>query len=330
MQKITLLFLLVFSLTPLLCQDDGHLSFLEPADTFHSTRFWACAGAGAAIYGGASIGLYQAWYKDYDLTGFHTFNDSREWENMDKMGHTFTAYTMSSLSFQGARWTGLNRRKSMWLAAGVGTLLQGTIEMMDGFSEKWGFSWYDIGANTLGVGLFVGQEMAWQEQRFVMKVSNTRPVYPNVFVHPVDGGEPVSVRQRADELYGTSFGETFIKDYNGQTIWLSANLQSFIPGEGPRWLPSWLNLAAGYGANNMFGGFDNQWEGANGESYVLDDGIFPRYRQFYLSLDVDLSRIPTHKRGLRFLLKAMNWIKIPSPTLEVNTLGGVKFRALYW
>ena len=330
MQKTAYILFLLLPFTTLFAQEVQRRAFLEPADTLSPGRFWACAGTGAAIYAGASVGLYQAWYKDYDLTGFHTFNDLGEWENMDKAGHFFTAYIESNLSFQGARWTGLDRRRSTYLAAGVGMLLQGTIEVMDGFSEKWGFSWYDIGFNTMGVSLFVGQELAWKEQRLLMKVSSTRPSYPSLLVYPVGGGEPMNVQQRVEELYGTTYGESFIKDYNGQAIWLSANLKSFLHDEGPSWLPSWLNLAVGYGAQNMLGGFNNEWEGPNGEMYILDRQAFPRYRQFYLSLDADLSRIPTQKRGLRFLLGALNWIKIPAPVLEVNTLGKVKFRPLYW
>ena len=81
-----------------------------------------------------------------------------EWNDVDKFGHTFTAYFETSWCFNGARWTGLDRRKSLWLAAGLGTLFQATIEVFDGFSEKWGFSVADIGFNTAGVAAFVGQE----------------------------------------------------------------------------------------------------------------------------------------------------------------------------
>ena len=47
-----------------------------------------------------------------------------------------------------------------------------------------------------------------------------------------------------------------LKDYNGQTYWLSANLKSFFPGSN---IPPWLNVAIGYGADGMFGGFENKW-----------------------------------------------------------------------
>ncbi len=34
----------------------------------------------------------QAWYAGYTRTAFHTFNDGDEWFQMDKVGHTFSAY----------------------------------------------------------------------------------------------------------------------------------------------------------------------------------------------------------------------------------------------
>ncbi len=304
--------------------------FLEPADTLDRARFYTCVATGTAIYAGASYGLYHLWYKNHELTGFHTFDDLGEWNDMDKIGHTVTAYNECVLAYYGARWTGLERNNSIALAAGVGTLLQGTIEVMDGFSAKWGFSWADMAFNTLGVGLFVGQEAAWREQRISLKLSNTPPDYPDFPVYPDGGGPSMLLSERARELYGSSYSEAFLKDYNGMTLWASFNLASFSGQHKPQWLPRWLNLAVGYGAENMFGGFENTWEGENETTYTLDEKAFPRYRQIYFSFDVDLRRIPTRKRGLRLLLGALNWIKIPSPTLEVNTNGGVRFHPVYW
>lgn len=312
-------------------QETERLPFLEPADTFHNTRFWTCAIAGTAIYTGFSIALYETWYKDYELTGFHTFNDWGEWRDMDKMGHLFTAAMESRLSFGGALWTGMDRRKAMWTGAAVGTLLQTTIEVMDGFSAKWGFSWGDVAFNTLGTGIFVAQELLWQEQRITMKVSNTRPNYSSSPVASLEGTAFSSPRQRAQELFGEGFFETFLKDYNGMTIWASVNISTFLPvHKRDHGLPKWLNVAVGYGANGLYGGYGNTWTDDNGESFNLSPSDFPRYNQFYLSLDIDLSRIPTQNRFLKSLLNAIHWIKIPAPTLEWDTRGGMKGHWLYW
>lgn len=325
------LYVLALLFVPFLAwgQPSSSRPFFEPADSLDKTRFWVAAGGGAALYSASAIGLWQIWYKDYDLTGFHTFNDIGEWEQMDKIGHSFTTYLESSLIYQGARWTGLGPRPALWTGIGAAMLLQSTIEVMDGFSAKWGFSWSDMGANALGAGLFAGQELLWGEQRLVMKVSNSRPAYPVTPVFsPTGGGPSITPRERAYELFGVSFAEAFLKDYNGMTLWLSVNPSAFL-GTGASF-PRWLNLAVGYGAENMYSGIPGGWTDDNGLEFRVDPILFPRYRQFYLSLDIDLTRIRTRSRLLRTVFASFNWIKIPAPALEVNTRGGVIFRPFYW
>ena len=88
-------------------------------------------------------------------------------------------------------------------------------------------------------------------------------------------------KQNPDKL-GNRLLEEVLKDYNGQTYWLSANLHSFFKDSK---IPKWLNVAVGYGGEGMLSGMkyiDNQ---------LL---IVNRYRQFYLSLDVDLATIKTN------------------------------------
>lgn len=320
-----LLFLALFGQA----QAQDRLPFLQPADTLNKVRFWATAGTGAVIYSGVSIGLYEAWYKNYELTGFRTFDDYGEWENIDKMGHAFTAYLETRLAYNGARWTGMNRKAALWTGAGIGLFLQSTVEVMDGFSAKWGFSWSDTGFNLLGIGVFVGQELLWQEQRIYFKVSSTRPSYSNAPIASTNGKGFSSTQIRADDLYGTSFAETFLKDYNGQTNWVSFNIYSFLKDREKSNFPKWLNIAVGYGAENLFGGYGNTWT-EDEFTYALPEDQYPRYRQYYLSLDIDLSRIETKSRFWNTLLDTINFIKIPAPTLEYNSLGDFKFHAIYW
>ncbi|WP_170110340.1 DUF2279 domain-containing protein [Flavilitoribacter nigricans] len=313
-----------------MAQEDAPPSFLAPADTFHKGRFWSAAGAGSLIYGGFAYGLYQSWYKDYELTGFHTFDDLREWQQMDKAGHIFTTHFESNLLYSGARWAGVPPKTARWTAVGAALWLQTTVEVMDGFSEKWGFSWSDMAANLAGAGLFVGQEYLWQEQRILLKVSSDiGKQYPEEILTTADGMHTTTLAERAASLYGSSFGERFIKDYNAQTIWASVNIRSFA-GPANNW-PAWLNVAFGYGSENMFGGFDNKWtDSDSGGLFRLSTADYPRYRQYYLSLDVDLSRIKTKSRLLRTFLRCINYVKIPAPALEINGLGQVKGHWLHW
>ncbi len=312
----------------LYAQDREKLPFLQPADTFNNGRFWGSAATGAAIYTGVVIGLNEVWYANFERSGFHFFNDTGEWEDMDKMGHFHTAYFEANWVYSGARWTGLGERKSVWLGVALASLFQGTIETLDGFSEKWGFSIPDIAYNTAGVSLFAAQQLTWHEQRILMKVSSYHKPYPNDIITSVDGFNMSSLRNRASDLYGDSYATKFFKDYNAMTIWLSANPRSFIKKKDSK-IPKWLNVAVGYGAENMFGGFRNEWTEEDA-FYVLNENDYPRYRQFYLSLDIDLTRIKTKSRFLKTFFRIANVIKIPAPTLEVNTLGKVRFHPIFF
>ena len=300
------------------------LSFFQPSPNYNKTRFNSALAFSTVTYAGFSYGLYQAWYKDFDQSSFHFFDDWGEWNNMDKAGHVYTAYFQGVLCYKGAKWTGLSDRDAILTGAICGGLFQTTIEVMDGFSTEWGFSITDFGANILGIGAFAWQQSHWKEQRFLFKESSTGMARPDVLVTSVDGNSSMSLRQRGDDLFGSGLAERYLKDYNNQTYWISANLHSLLP-KGNSW-PSWLNVAFGYGSENLYGGFTNQWE-SDGAFYDINDE-YPRYRQYYLSLDVDLSKIRTDNHFFKSVLSVLNIIKVPAPALEVTSTGEVVFHFL--
>ncbi len=294
-------------------------------DSFRKGRFWTVAGAGAVIYGLTVVGLNEAWYKGFDRTSFHFFDDWREWQNMDKMGHAFTAYFETELSYRGARWTGMNRRTATWTAAGLGLLYQTTVEMLDAYSTRWGFSVYDMAYNIAGVALFAGQELGWHEQRIRMKISATRRSYSMDPIASIDGTRFSSLEHRADDLFGQSFLERYLKDYNAQTIWISANPSSFWPQST---IPAWLNVAVGYGGENLFGGYANTWTEGDAR-FQLSPVDHRRYKQFYLSPDIDFSRIPSRSKWVRTAFRILNIFKIPAPALEIDSRGKVIWHWLH-
>lgn len=306
------------------------LSFWEPADTFQQKRFWYLAGGSSIAYTGATVGLYHIWYKDYDLGEFRIFDDWGQWEHVDKAGHAVTAYAESYLAFKGARWAGIDHDKAVWIGAGVSTLLQTTVEVMDGFSQRWGFSVPDVISNTAGTVLFTAQQLTWNEQRLLLKVSNSRPRYPtDPIAASGEGTGMASARDAAYDLYGRNYLEAFVKDYNGMTVWASVNPNAFLgkwKDQSP--LPDWLNLAFGYGAEHVYGAYGNGWTAPDGQKYALNR--YPRTRQFYLSLDIDTARIPTDNRFLKTVFSVIRFIKIPAPTMEWRSDGTTRFHAVYW
>ncbi|MCY7411203.1 MAG: YfiM family protein [Chitinophagales bacterium] len=288
--------------------------FLTPADTFNKNKTLLVASSWATIYTASVIGLSTVWYNDYEKTSFHFFNDNGEWLQMDKAGHVYSAYFQSIYTTTALQWAGVSEKKSAIYGAATGFIFQTTLEIFDGFSVEWGASPGDILANAVGSGISLSQFLLWNEQRIQIKFSAHNVSYTD------------DLQSRTDDLFGTSFTENILKDYNGQTYWLSVNPSYFIQKENSKF-PKWLNIAAGYGAEGMLAGFNNVWE-ENGEA--VDRSDVQRARQFYLSPDIDFTRIKTRSATLKTLFSLMNIVKIPAPALEMNSKGVVKFHALYF
>ncbi len=302
--------------------------FLTRKDTVSPTRCWLFAGGSSALFSGAIIGLNSLWYSKFDRVPFQLYNDWGEWEHMDKVSHVYNAYYQSKFIYDGYRWAGVTNRHAVLAAFLTSTAYQGTFEILDGQSKKWGFSIPDILANEVGSTIFAVQQYIWEEQRIHIKLSNSFPTYSEQQLSSIDGLSSTTYLAQGNAQFGKGYFERFFKDYNGIAIWASVNPASFCKNK-PVWLPNWLNLAVGYSAENMFGGYSNTFE-KNGATFVVPTSTFPRYRQYFLSFDIDLSRIKVKNKLLRTLLSGINIIKIPSPTLEINSLGRVKFHPIYF
>ena len=287
---------------------------LETHGQGNKGRQLAMTGMHVGLYAGSLLLLNEAWYKDYPRGKFQTFNDWPEWNQVDKVGHAWSAYQLSRASYSGWKWAGVPDNKSVWLAGGSGFAFLTVIEILDGFSEEWGWSWGDFGANLVGSGLFIGQHLGWKEERISYKFS----------FHKMTYGDP-QLNQRSDELFGSSLPERMLKDYNGQAYWLSANLRSFFKQSS---LPPWLNISIGYGASGMFGGTENIWEGATPGQTISRTDI-PRLRQWYLAPDIDFTRIRTRSKLLRSVFYAMNAFKMPAPTLVLSN-GKLRVHGFYF
>lgn len=254
-------------------------------------------------------GLYQLWYKDYPQSKFHFINDNKQWLQMDKYGHAFSAYTLSETAFETCKSIGFSENKSLIYGGLMGLVFQTPIEVFDGFSAEWGASTGDLAANTLGWGLFFAQQKIWNAQRIRLKWSYANsgfaPLRPNVL--------------------GSNFSEKILKDYNGQTYWLTANIYSFFPKSR---VPKWLNVAVGFGAQGMIGGSSNLVLDKQTGTVLLDYSHMQRFRTYDLSLDFDLSKIKTNNRLLKGIFRYVNWIKMPFPSLQYSKPNGFGFRPL--
>lgn len=288
------------------------LNILTPQQK--KTRTWLVTGANVVGYGGVMTAFAAAWYTNYTKAKFHSFNDSKEWLQMDKLGHVYGTWTETYANIELWKWAGMERKKRIWISGLTSLAFQTSIEYLDGRSAEWGWSWADFGCNILGSGAFIAQELAWDEQRIKLKWSAHRKNYKDA-----------ALNRRSDELFGKSTPERFLKDYNGQTYWASVNIKTIFPKSK---LPGWLSVAVGYGAEGMFGGTENIANDENG-TIIFDRRDIKRYRQWYLSPDIDWSKIKTNKKGLRFLFTVLNAFKFPAPSIELSN-GKLRLNAIHF
>lgn len=253
---------------------------------------------GTVAYGATLIGLNRLWYADSESQPFQFFNDNAEWKQVDKLGHFFSSFYFSYGTSRALRWCNVQPKKSDLVGSLVGFGIMLPIEILDGFSEAYGASSGDLLANAAGAAFFLGQSRLWNDPRIYPKFSFHRTRYAAL---------------RPDVL-GNDLTSEILKDYNGETFWLSADVDKFIK------FPRWLNLAVGYGAEGMIYARDHQ---------NIQAGYSEPYRQYYLSIDVDLRAIKSHSKTLNTLLFIANMIKLPAPTVEFSSKG-VKFHALYF
>jgi uncharacterized protein YfiM (DUF2279 family) len=241
--------------------------------------------------------LNHVWYKDTERQSFRFFNDNAEWKQVDKVGHFFASFHLSRLASGALRSCNVEERKSDLYGALSGFLLTVPIEVFDAYSDGYGASVGDVVADAAGPVFFAGQKMLWNEVR----------LYPKFSFHQTD------YAPLRPSLLGDSPLSEIVKDYNGQTYWLSVDMDKFIS------FPRWVNIAVGYGANDMIYARDGQNRAAG----------FDPYRQYYLAIDFDLTSIRTRSKFVKTLIDVVSTVRLPGPAVEFSSRGS-KFRPFYF
>lgn len=241
-------------------------------------------------YGVTLAGLNHLWYKDAERQSFRFFDDNAEWKQVDKLGHFYSSFYFSYASAKALRWCNVPPKRSDLIGALTGFAVLVPIEVMDGFSDAYGASTGDLIANAAGAAFYLGQTRLWNEVRIYPKFSFHRTNYAHL---------------RPGTL-GDNLASELLKDYNGQTYWLSVDMDKFMR------FPKWLNIAVGYGAQGMVYARDHQ---------NIEQGFGDPYRQYYLSIDFDVTAIRTRSKVVSTLLFLVNMIKLPSPALEFSRHG---------
>jgi len=258
---------------------------------------------GTVAFGSMSlIALNEMWYKDYPRSSFHFFNDGKEWLQMDKVGHAFSAYQLNEFFFNQYQRTGYDAKRSIRNATISSLSYMTTIELLDGFSKQWGFSPWDMTANLSGSFLHLIQQEKWNEQKIKMKFSYHETPFS---------------KYNTSQL-GDNFQQRVFKDYNGQTYWLSFN--STLLFNKNNTFRDVVSLSIGYSATEM--------THAKTNNFIVNN--FQRHREFLFSFDADLNRVKWKRKGLKKVMRIFNVIKVPLPTMKIRENGKISFHLFYF
>lgn len=284
----------------------GQQSFWEDSDSLSKKRVIGITATAGSIWSGTMIGLSQVWYKDVEKTKWHPFNDCQNWLQMDKAGHFYTANKIANLTGNMYRWAGASNNQQAWIGFGYSLGYQMTLEMLDAYSAEWGFSWCDAGANLVGSASYLGQQLLWKEQKITPKFSYSHSPYAAL----------------RPEILGVSFPERLLKDYNGQTYWLSVSLGSFLKESK---IPEWLCFSVGYSVDAKLIGDNEYFEySSNNQLIQLHSS-----RQYLFSFDIDFSKLPIKRPWLKVIVNQLNYLKIPFPALHLQN-GNLSAKGFYF
>lgn len=303
--RFTALLVFACAFIPAHAQDD-HAAVVDSAKssnddgtrTLNRKRLTGLVAGSTVAYGIALYGLNELWYSHNPRQSFSFFNDNAEWKQVDKVGHFYSTFYISYAADYALRWSGVKDRKAALIGSLVGFGVMLPIEIMDGYSAAYGASVGDLAANAAGAALYLGQTLAWNELR----------IYPKFSFHRTDYA-PMRPNVLGDNLVSEIF-----KDYNGQTYWLSFDMDKFMR------FPKWLNLSVGYGAEGMVYARDDQ---------NIERQIGTPYRQYYLGIDVDLRAIRTRSRFLKGVIEVVSLIRLPAPAIQFSGKG-VRAYAFYF
>ena len=249
---------------------------------------------GIVLTGSITYLKYQ-WYNDKERVPFHFYNDFKGWNQVDKLGHFYISYLESNVGYSLLKKFNFSEKKALYYGGFQGLILETPIEFFDAYHEGWGFSLSDMLANSFGSLFFIAQQKLFNEQLIRPKLSFSRSVYA----------------QNANGLLGkNNLLSEFVYDYNGYTYWFSFSPKRIFKINS---IPEWINLSFGYGSNGMLGEFENR---KTYRGKILP--VYKRYRQYYLSLDINLSKIKTNSRPLKKIFDVLSYLKIPLPTLEFS------------
>ena len=243
-----------------------------------------------AVFVGGNAALYsyfkRAWWSGERSDGFFFRSDWDEnFRDQDKMGHLFGGYHLARFGDALLRGACISRGHATAWSAAYAAAFQLQIEIWDGMYEKYGFSYPDLLANSVGTGIAVLHAVRPETRAIKPTISYSR----------------TAAMRNADNIPGELRPSL---DYSGQTYWLSADVEALLPPAAKTYWPSFLRVSAGHS---------------------ITDWIDPRTgaslrakRRILLTVDFDAEKLPGENRVWKTIKRQLGYIHLPSPALQLS------------
>ena len=271
----------------------------EPAHCGHTASEVRLRRAGvAAVFVGGNALLYNymenAWWTGERSDGFFFNADwDEDFRDQDKFGHALGGYHLARFGAAFLRSACMSKPAATAWSAVYAAAFQLQIEIFDARFEKYGFSYPDLLANTVGTALAVLHETH----------PKTRAIKPTISYAPT-----AALRNR-DNIPGELRPSL---DYSGQTYWLSADVNAMLPAAAKSYWPSFVRVSAGHSITDWI----DPLTGAN----------IRAKRKILLTLDFDAEKLPGENRIWKTIKRQLSYIHLPSPALQISP----DFRVIGW
>lgn len=267
-----------------------------------TTKILLLSGGTVASVSGFFVYLNNVWWAGQS-SKFH-FDDGYDLKyakNLDKVGHFYMGKVGADLASEGLVQWGLSKKNAQLLGmlGSIGGSL--FVEIKDGYSPNWGFSWGDIAAGTAG-SLY----SFFQTKSKLLNATDVKFSYYKRYNYYF-------------EVAG--YKSTFIDDYINQTYWLSFSPAKYqqLRGKKVAGWPKWLGVSVGFGVdetlNDYYTGFNYPQNKGKGKYELM------------IGPDIDFCQILPKRKIWQSIAKKLNYIKFPLPALKLTP--GIKFYPIY-
>lgn len=239
---------------------------------------------GAGVLTGMHLYYKNTWWKQ-QRNYFKFAEDGYYARDMDKVSHIYTANVFTEASGMAYEWAGVKPKSALIWGAVTSMAYETYIEINDGFAPNWGFDWVDMAGNFAGV-LYPFLQRAVP---FLQDVNFKWSFKPRWLKGKVEN---------TDDL---------LDDYTNMTFWLSVNPEIMLPKSltKAKFYPNFIAVAIGLTIKNA--------------SHVK--GSTNAYREWFLSLDWDITKLPGKSDFMKKLKKLLNFYHFPAPAVRFSPSG---------